>query len=48
MPKKFDTHQLLDKLLLIKKIEEGRQQIKGGKGLSTAKARKKLEKWLKK
>jgi hypothetical protein len=47
MPDNFDTVQLFDRILLFNKVEEGRQQIKEGKGLSTAEARKKLKKWLK-
>jgi hypothetical protein len=47
MPDNFDTTQLFDRILLFNKVEEGRQQIKEGKGLSTAEAKKKLKKWLK-
>ncbi len=47
MPDSFDTIQLFDRILLLNKVEEGRQQIKGGNGLSTDEARKKLKKWLK-
>lgn len=47
MPDTFDTVQLFDRILLINKVEEGRQQLKEGKGLSTGEAKKKLKKWLK-
>jgi hypothetical protein len=47
MPDTFDTVQLFDHILLIDKVEEGRQQLKAGKGLSTQEAKKKLKKWLK-
>jgi len=47
MPDNFDTTQLFDRILLFNKVEEGRQQIKEGKGLSTTEAKKKLKKWLK-
>jgi hypothetical protein len=47
MPENFDTAQLFDRILLFNKVEEGRQQIKQGKGLSTTEAKKKLKKWLK-
>ncbi len=47
MPDNFDTVQLFDRILLFNKVEEGRQQIKEGKGLSTTEAKKKLKKWLK-
>ena len=46
MPDNFDTIELFDRILLINKVEEGRQQIKAGKGLSTDDAKKKLKKWL--
>ena len=47
MPDNFDTVQLFDRILLFNKVEEGRQQIREGKGLTTAEAKKKLKKWLK-
>jgi hypothetical protein len=47
MPDTFETIQLFDRILLINKVEEGRQQLKAGKGLSTEEAKKKLKKWLK-
>jgi hypothetical protein len=47
MPDNFDTTQLFDRILLFNKVEEGRQQIKEGKGVPTAEAKKKLKKWLK-
>lgn len=47
MPDTFDTTQLFDRILLLNKIEEGRQQIKEGKIYTTEQARKKLKKWLK-
>jgi hypothetical protein len=45
MPDTFDTVQLFDHILLINKVEEGRQQIKAGKGLTTPEAKRKLKKW---
>ena len=47
MPDTFDTIQLFDRILLINKVEEGRQQLKEGNGLTTHEAKKKLRKWLK-
>jgi hypothetical protein len=47
MPDTFDTIQLFDRILLVNKVEEGRLQLKAGKGLSTEEAKKKLKKWLK-
>lgn len=47
MPETFDTVQLFDKIILLKKVEEGRQQLKSGKIYTTQEARKKLKRWLK-
>lgn len=47
MPDTFDASYLFDHILLINKIQEGRNQIKEGSGYSTAEAAKKLKKWLK-
>jgi|GEM_PF-820711 len=43
IPDDFDTTQLFDRTLLINKIEEGRQQIKDGKGISTEKAKNRFD-----
>lgn len=40
MPDTFDTAQLFDRILLLKKIEEDREQIKEGKVYTTNKQRK--------
>jgi hypothetical protein len=47
MPESFDKTYLFDHILLLDKVEEGRSQLKAGKGMSTGEARKKLKKWLK-
>ena len=47
MPTTFDTTVLFDRILLLKKVEEGRRQIKEGQTYTTEQARKKLKKWLK-
>jgi hypothetical protein len=47
MPDTFDTTQLFDRILLLKKIDEGRSQVKAGKVYTTPAAMKKLKKWLK-
>ena len=46
MPDTFDTATFFDRILLEKKIEQGRNEIAAGKGLTTEQARKKLKKWL--
>jgi hypothetical protein len=44
-PDCLDAVQRYDRLLLIKKIEEGRNQIKAGKGLSMCEAKKKIRQY---
>jgi len=46
MPETFNTTELFDRIILLKKIEEGREQIRSGKTYTTEEARKKLKKWL--
>lgn len=46
MPETFETTQVFDRILLLKKVEEARAEIKAGKGLTTEEAKKKLKKWL--
>lgn len=47
MPNTFDTVQLFDRILLLNKVEEGKHEIREGKGMTTGEAKKKLKKWLK-
>ncbi len=47
IPDTFNTTELFDRILLLKKIEEGREQVKAGKTYSTEEAKQKLGKWLK-
>lgn len=47
LPETFDTTLLFDRLVLLNKIEEGRQQAKEGKTYTTDQAKRKLKKWLK-
>lgn len=46
MPDKFDTNELFERILLLKKIEEGRKQISEGKTCTVDEAKEKLNKWL--
>ncbi|MBV6442004.1 MAG: hypothetical protein DYG98_02420 [Haliscomenobacteraceae bacterium CHB4] len=47
MPDKVSFDQLLDKLKLLFKLEEGLQDIKNGNFVSLEEAKKRHEKWLK-
>jgi hypothetical protein len=46
MPDEFSLDEAVDKLILINKVQKAEQEIKEGKGLTTAKAKKKLQQWL--
>ncbi|PSR54368.1 hypothetical protein AHMF7605_13030 [Adhaeribacter arboris] len=47
MPEKFSIDELMDKLLLLQKIEIGREQSKKGEVYSTQEAKEMLKQWLK-
>ena len=47
MPEQFSIDDLLDKLILIQKVEEGLKDIEEGRVLTTEEAKKRLGKWLK-
>ncbi len=46
LPEKFSVDELLDRILLLQKIELGLEQSSAGKTSSTSEAKKKLKKWL--
>jgi hypothetical protein len=47
LPEEFSVDELMERLLILQKIEEGQQQILEGKSYTEEEAKKKLEKWLK-
>ena len=47
MPNKFSVDDLLDRIMLLQKIELGLEQSNSGKVSSTEEAKEKLGKWLK-
>jgi len=47
MPKKFDLEDLIERLLLLDKIEKGRQDVKNKEIYSHDEAKKRLSKWIK-
>lgn len=47
MPEHFSVDDVIDRLIVLNKIENARAEIAEGKGLTTEQARKKLHKWLK-
>jgi len=46
LPDKFSLDELLDRVLLLEKIEVGLQQSAEGKTISTKEAKERLKKWL--
>lgn len=46
MPDEFSAEELIERILLLQKIEEGLQQVKDSGVLSEEQAAKRLEKWL--
>jgi hypothetical protein len=46
MPDEFSVDEAIDRLILLNKINKGKEEIKQGKGLTTDQAKKKLKKWL--
>ena len=47
LPKEFTFEEILDRLLLLDKIEIGIEQSDAGNTISTEKAKESLSKWLK-
>ncbi len=47
MPEEFSVDELMERLIVLQKIEEGQQQIQDGKFYNEEEAKKKLKKWLK-
>ncbi len=46
MPEEFSADELMERIVLLQKIDAGLLQIKEGKILSQEEAEKKLDKWL--
>lgn len=47
LPDEFSIDDLVEKLIILHKIETGLQQVAEGKFLPTVEAKEKLRKWLK-
>ncbi|WP_029275763.1 hypothetical protein [Pedobacter borealis] len=47
MPDEFSADELIERILLLQKIDAGLNQVQMGKIYSEEEAEKKLEKWLK-
>ncbi|MDP2188971.1 MAG: hypothetical protein Q8J69_09855 [Sphingobacteriaceae bacterium] len=46
MPNEFSIDEMLDKLILLQKIEMGQQDVAAGRVKSEEEAKKQLNKWL--
>jgi hypothetical protein len=46
MPDKFSIEEVIERLVILQKIEIGLEQSQNGETYSTEESRKKLEKWL--
>lgn len=47
LPEDFSVDDLMERLMILQKIEEGQKQIQAGQFNAENEAKKKLEKWLK-
>ena len=47
LPDKFSIDDLLERLIILQKIETGLEQSKNGETFSTEEVKEKLKKWLK-
>jgi predicted transcriptional regulator len=47
LPEEFSIDELMERLLILQKIEEGQRQIQAGQFYTEEEAKEKLEKWLK-
>lgn len=46
LPDEFSIEEIIERLIIIEKIEKGRQQVKDGKVNTEEQAKAKLSKWL--
>lgn len=47
LPEEFSLDELVDRLILLEKIEEGLKQVEEGKTVSQEEAKEKMKKWQK-
>lgn len=47
LPEEFSLDELMERLMILQKIEEAQHQIQKGQYYTEEEAKKKLEKWLK-
>ncbi|MFI5134278.1 MAG: hypothetical protein ACHQD9_00365 [Chitinophagales bacterium] len=47
LPENFSAEEVIDKIILLSKIEKAKQQYKEGRTLTTRQVKQRLKKWLK-
>jgi len=47
MPDEFSVDELIERLMILQKLEEGQQQIQLGQFYTEEEAKRKLDRWLK-
>ena len=47
LPEEVDVDELLDRIILMEKIQEAEQRFAAGEGVSHEEAKQRLERWLK-
>jgi hypothetical protein len=47
LPEEFSVDDLIERLIILQKIEEGQEQIKSGRFTTESEAKQKLSRWLK-
>jgi hypothetical protein len=47
MPEEFSVDELIERVMILHKIEEGQRQVQAGQVYTEEEAKKRLEKWLK-
>lgn len=46
LPDEFSLEEIIERLIILEKMEKGMQQVREGKVVTTAEAKKRMEKWL--
>lgn len=46
LPDEFSLEEIIERLIILEKIEKGMQQVRQGQVVTTTEAKKRLQKWL--
>ena len=46
LPDEFSLEEIIERLIILEKIEKGMQQVRQGQVVTTAEAKNRLQKWL--